>query len=86
MDGMRAGVRFHRCDGGWGEGFEVEDAPNPACPGECFLDQVIYEVSYWCESPPMAKMTDDGQLFHNLIREGLPTTRPERGRFSGHEK
>jgi len=34
----------------------------------------------------MAKMTDDGQLFHNLIREGLPTTRPERGRFSGHEK
>ena len=58
MDGMRAGVRFHRCDGGWGEGFEVEDAPNPACPGECFLDQVIYEVSYWCEHA--ANGQDDG--------------------------
>ncbi len=39
MDGMWAGVGFHTCDGRWGEGSEVEDAPNPACRAECFPDQ-----------------------------------------------
>ena len=41
MDGMRARVGLHRCDGGWGEvsEVEVEDAPNPACRAECLPDQ-----------------------------------------------
>jgi len=36
---MRARVGFHRCDGGWGEVSEVEDASGPACRAEFLPDR-----------------------------------------------
>ena len=44
--GLRAGVGFHRRDGGWGEGSEVEDAPNPPCRGGCFPDRKCSQPKY----------------------------------------
>lgn len=68
---MRAGVGFHRDDGGWGEGSEVEDARNPACWAECVPDQKCSQPK--CE---LAWLPPEGFPEECPPPERLPPKRP----------